>query len=118
MFSAHGVVAEATGEFALGAVDLSGEVVALDVADELAVKVQLVQVAAAVVQVVEVLACGQGQRGEVAQWIVFVVQRALGCGLFDQTVQQEVGEFELLQNSKHYCFGSLTLVQKNFLKIH
>jgi hypothetical protein len=42
----------------------------------------------------------------------------LGCGLFDQTVQQEVGEFELLQNSKHYCFGSLTLVQKNFLKIH
>jgi hypothetical protein len=54
------------------------EVVAFHVADELAVKVQLVQVAAAVVQVVEVLACRQGQRGEVAQWIVFVVQRALG----------------------------------------
>jgi hypothetical protein len=48
------------------------QVVAFHVADEEAVEVQLVQVTAAVVQVIEVLACRQGQRGQVAQWIVVV----------------------------------------------
>ena len=63
------------------------QVVAFHVADEEAVEVQLVQVTAAVVQMIEVLACRQGQRGQVTQWIVFVVQGALGCGLFDQATQ-------------------------------
>jgi hypothetical protein len=49
--AAQGVVAEAAGECALGAQDFAVQVVALDVADELAVEVELVQVAAAVVQV-------------------------------------------------------------------
>jgi hypothetical protein len=44
----------------------------------LAVEVELVQVAAAVVQVIEVLAGGQRQGGEVAQWIVLVDQVRLG----------------------------------------
>ncbi|GAB0063762.1 hypothetical protein IBA8401_47940 [Pseudomonas syringae] len=35
-FAAHAAVAEATGEFALGAVDLAVQVVALHVADQLA----------------------------------------------------------------------------------
>jgi hypothetical protein len=44
----------------------------------LAVEVELVQVAAAVIQVIEVLAGGQRQGGEVAQWIVLVDQVRLG----------------------------------------
>ncbi|MND75924.1 hypothetical protein D3C80_675590 [compost metagenome] len=45
----HGVIAKATGELALGAVDLVVQVIALHVADHLAIQVQLVQVPAAVV---------------------------------------------------------------------
>ena len=70
------------------------QVVALDVADQLAVEVELVQVAAAVVQVIEVLAGGQCQRGQVGQWVVFVGQGALRRGLLDQAAEQVVGEFE------------------------
>ncbi|VVO36425.1 hypothetical protein PS712_05442 [Pseudomonas fluorescens] len=90
----HGVVTEAAGERALGAQHFAVQVVALDVADQLAVEVELVQVAAAVVQVIEVLAGGQRQRGEVAQWIVFVGQGALRRSLLDQSAEQVVGEFE------------------------
>ena len=53
--AAHGVVAEAAGERALGAQDFAVQVVALDVADQMSIEVELVQVAAAVVQVIEVL---------------------------------------------------------------
>jgi len=93
-FTTHGVIAKTTGERALGAQHLAVQVIALHVADELAVEVELVQVAAAVVQVVQVLAGGQGQRGQVAQRIVVVGQSALGCGLLDQATQQVVGKFE------------------------
>ncbi|NAT57021.1 hypothetical protein CU666_00525, partial [Pseudomonas syringae pv. actinidifoliorum] len=72
--AAHAVVAEAAGELALGAVDLAVQIVAFHVADQLAIKIQLVQVTAAVVQVVQVLAGGKGQRGQVAQRIVVVGQ--------------------------------------------
>ncbi len=65
-FAAHGVVAKTTGEFALCTQDFAMQLVALDVADELAVEVELVQVATAVVQVIEVLAGRQHQGGEVA----------------------------------------------------
>ncbi|MNI06896.1 hypothetical protein D3C81_563890 [compost metagenome] len=76
--AAEGVVAEAAGKRALGTQDFTVQAVTLDVADELAVEVELVQMAAAVVQVIKVLAGGQRQRGEVAQWIVFVDQVRLG----------------------------------------
>jgi len=46
----QGVVAETAGERALGAQHFAVQVVALDVTDQLAVEVELVQVAAAVVQ--------------------------------------------------------------------
>ena len=52
----HRIVTEATGEFALGAQHFAVQVIAFHVADEQAIDVQLVQVAAAVVQMVEVLA--------------------------------------------------------------
>jgi len=71
-FTAHGVVAEAAGEFALGAVDLLVQVVALEVADNLAVNIELMQMAAAVVQVVDLTAIGQGQHGRAAQRVVGV----------------------------------------------
>ncbi len=61
----------------MGAVDLAVQVVALDVADQLAIEVQLVQVTAAVIQVVQVLTCGKRQRGQVTEWIVLVGQCAL-----------------------------------------
>ena len=70
------------------------QVVALDVAGRLAVGVELAQVAAAAVQVIEVLAGGQRQGGEVAQWIVFVGQGALSRRLLDQPAEQVVGKFE------------------------
>ena len=92
--SAHCVVAEATRNRALGTQHLAMRVIAFHVADELAVEVELVQVAAAVVQVVQVLAGRQSQRGQVAQWVVVVGQGALGGGLLDQATQQVVGKFE------------------------
>ncbi len=92
--AAHGVVAKTTGELALGAIDLAVQVVAFHVTDQLAVEVQLVQVAAAVVQVIQVLACRQRQCGQVAERIVFVGQGALGRRLFDQAAQEVVFEVE------------------------
>ncbi|WP_455710238.1 hypothetical protein [Pseudomonas amygdali] len=72
------------------------QVVALHIADQLAIQIQLVQVAAAVIQVVQVLAGRKRQRGQVAQWIVLVGQRALGCGLFDEAAQQVVDKLQFL----------------------
>ena len=62
------------------------QVVALHVADQQTVEVELVQVAAAVVQVIQVLASRQGQRSEVTERIVFVGQRALRRLFFYQAV--------------------------------
>ncbi len=103
--AAHAVVAEATGEFALGVVDLAVQVVALHVADQLAIKIQLMQVAAAVIQVVQVLAGGKRQRGQVAQRIVVVGQRALWRGLFDESAQQVVGKFQFLGGDTEFSAG-------------
>ena len=61
------------------------QVIAFHVADEQTVEVELVQVAAAVVQVIEMLASRQCQRGQVAEGIVFVSQRTLRCGFLYQT---------------------------------
>ena len=63
------------------------EAIALHVADQLAIQVQLVQVTAAVIQVVQVLTGGKGQRGQVAEWIVVVGQRALWRRFLCQAAQ-------------------------------
>ncbi|MGG5222526.1 hypothetical protein [Pseudomonas syringae pv. coryli] len=70
------------------------QVVALHVADQLAIEVQLMQVTAAVIQVIQVLAGGKGQCGQVAEWIVVVGQRALWRRLLRQAPQNVVGEFQ------------------------
>ncbi len=91
----HGVVTETTGELALGAVHLAVQVVALHVADDLAVQVQLVQVTATVVQVVDLAPIRQGQRGQVAERVVFITQRTLRCEFLGQAPQQVVGVLQL-----------------------
>ena len=75
---AHGVVAKAAGELALGAIHLAVQVIALHVADHLTIQVQLVQVATAVIQMVDLASVRQGQRGQVAEWVVLVTQCSLG----------------------------------------
>ncbi|WP_444547611.1 hypothetical protein [Pseudomonas syringae] len=70
------------------------QVVALHVADQLAIEVQLMQVTAAVVQVIQVLAGGKGQCGQVAERIVVVGQRALGRRFLCQAAQNVVSEFQ------------------------
>lgn len=61
----HGVITEATGELALRAIDLAMQVIALDVADDLPIQVDLVQVSTAVVQVIDLAPIRQGQCGQV-----------------------------------------------------
>ncbi|KPW07452.1 hypothetical protein ALO42_200000 [Pseudomonas syringae pv. atrofaciens] len=101
----HAVVAEATGEFALGAVDLAVQVVALHVADQLAIEIELMQMTAAVIQVVQMLTCRKGQRGQVAEWIVVVGQCALRRGLFDEAAEQVVGEVDLFSGDAQFSAG-------------
>ena len=57
---------------------------------------------AAVVQVVQVLTGGQGQRGQVAERIVLVGQCALGCGLFDEAAEQVVSEVDLFSGDAKF----------------
>ncbi|BCS47142.1 hypothetical protein ALP77_200051 [Pseudomonas amygdali pv. tabaci] len=71
------------------------QVVALHIADQLAIQVQLVQVTAAVIQVVQVLAGRKGQCGQVAERVVLVGQRALRLSFFDEAAEQVVGEVDL-----------------------
>ena len=92
----HGVITEAAGELALGPVHLTVQVIALHVTDDLAIQVQLVQVAAAVVQVIDLTPIRQGQRGQVAEWVVLVAERAVRGDFFGQTAEQIVGVFQLL----------------------
>ncbi|RMW11249.1 hypothetical protein ALO98_200215 [Pseudomonas syringae pv. tagetis] len=63
------------------------------------------QVAAAVIQVVQMLAGRQGQRGQVAQWVVVAGQRALGCGLCGQSPQQVVGKFQFFGGDAQFSAG-------------
>ncbi|SOQ04598.1 hypothetical protein CFBP2118_05065 [Pseudomonas syringae pv. syringae] len=63
------------------------------------------QVAAAVIQVVQMLAGGQGQRGQVAKRIVLVGQRALRRGFFDEAAEQVVGEVDLLSGDAQFSAG-------------
>ncbi len=90
------VIAKVTGELALGAVDLPVQVVALHVADYLTIQVQLVQVPAAVIQVIDLAPVRQGQRGQVAERIVLVAQGAIGRDFLGQPTQQIVAVLQLL----------------------
>ncbi|KWV80996.1 hypothetical protein PFLL34_02037 [Pseudomonas fluorescens] len=72
------------------------QAVAFEVADDAPVEVDLVQVAAAVVQAVEPTAVGQLRLDQVAELIVVVVQAA-GGALFDkQLAARVVGEGQCL----------------------
>lgn len=51
------------------------------------------RMAAAVVQVIEVLARREHQRGQVIERILFVGQRAMWRSFFDDTAQQVIGKF-------------------------
>ena len=86
------VVTKATAEEALAAQHFTVQVVAFDVADQLAVEVDLVQVPAAVIQVVEGAAIRQGQGAEVVERVIVVTQGALRPGFFDQAAQPIVAE--------------------------
>ncbi|WP_410524760.1 hypothetical protein [Pseudomonas sp. B20] len=78
------------------------QVVALHVADQLAIEVQLMQVTAAVIQMVQVLAGGKGQRGQVAEWIVVVGQRALRRRFLRQAAQNVVGKFQFFSRDTEF----------------
>ena len=67
-------------EFALGTLYFAMQVVTFDVADEVAVDVDLVQMAGAVIQVVDGAPIRQGGGDAVAQWVVLVAKGALGGG--------------------------------------
>ena len=71
------------------------QIVALHVADQHSVEIELMQVATAVIQMIEVLATRQGQRGQVAERIVFVSQATLRRSFLDQAALYVVGKFQL-----------------------
>ncbi|MNG08818.1 hypothetical protein D3C84_922030 [compost metagenome] len=116
--ASHHVIAEATGELALGAVHLAVQVVALHVADYLAVQVQLVQVAAAVIQMVDLASIRQGQRGQVAKRVVLVAQGSIGSDFLSQPAQQVVGVFQLLFGYTQLLAGHVKSRLKHSNKLH
>ncbi|MNC43804.1 hypothetical protein D3C75_926810 [compost metagenome] len=74
------------------------QVIALHVADHLAVQVQLVQVPA-VVQVVDLAAIRQGQCGQVAERVVFIVQRAARAQQVIAVTELFIGDAQLFASS-------------------
>ena len=79
------VVFETAGEFTLCAEDFAVQFVAFDVGDDFVVEADLVQVAAAVIQVVDLSAVGQDGGGTVAVEVVVVAD-----GFGDGQVQHVV----------------------------
>jgi len=68
----------------------------LEIADDPAVEVDLVQVPAAVVQVVEFALVGQDQRLQVAQLVIAILQQASAVGIAEKLPGGVVGVVELL----------------------
>ncbi|WP_444851838.1 hypothetical protein [Pseudomonas putida] len=68
----------------------------LEITDDPAVEVDLVQVPAAVVQVVEFALVGQDQRLQVAPLVIAVLQQARAVGFAEQLPVGVVGVVELL----------------------
>ncbi|MNF86212.1 hypothetical protein D3C84_686420 [compost metagenome] len=77
--AAAAVVFAAGADLPLGAQHFAVQAVAFEVADDLAVEVDLVQVAAAVVQAVDPAAIGQLGLDQVAEFVVVVLQAAGGA---------------------------------------
>jgi len=72
------------------------QAVAFEVADDVAVEVELVQVAAAVVQAIEPATVGQLRLDQVAEFVVVVVQVARRAMFGKQLAESVVGEVERL----------------------
>ena len=94
----HGVVVVQATDAALCPLDFSVQFVALDVADDFAVQADLVQVSAAVVQVIDMAAVGQDGADTVAQRVVLVAYggalAVVDGGFADKAVEFVVGEFD------------------------
>ena len=94
----HGVVVVQAADAALCPLDFAVQFVALDVADDFAVQADLVQVSAAVVQVIDMAAVGQDGADAVAQRVVLVAYggalSVVDGGFADKAVEFVVGEFD------------------------
>ena len=94
----HGVVVVQAADAALRPLDFAVQFVALDVADDFAVEADLVQVSAAVVQVIDMAAVGKDGAGAVAQRVVSVAYggalAVVDGGFADEAVEFVVGEFD------------------------
>jgi len=96
--TAHGVVVVQAADAALRPLDFAVQFVAFDVADDFAVEADLVQVSAAVVQVIDMAAVGQDGADAVAQRVVLVAYggalAVVDGGFADESVEFVVGEFD------------------------
>ena len=94
----HGVVVVQAADAALRPLDFAVQFVAFDVGDDFAVEADLVQVSAAVVQVIDMAAVGQDGTDAVAQRVVSVAYggalAVVDGGFADEAVESIVGEFD------------------------
>ena len=94
----HGVVVVQAADAALRPLDFAVQFVAFDVADDFAVEADLVQVSAAVVEVIDMAAVGQDGADAVAQRVVSVAYggalAVVDGGFADEAVESVVGEFD------------------------
>ena len=94
----HGVVVIQAADAALRPLDFAVQFVAFDVGYDFAVKADLVQVSAAVVQVIDMAAVGQDGADAVAQRVVSVAYggalAVVDGGFADESVEFVVGEFD------------------------
>ena len=94
----HGVVVIQAADAALRPLDFAVQFVAFDVGYDFAVKADLVQVSAAVVQVINLAAVGQDGADTVAQRVVLVAYggalSVVDGGFADKAVEFVIGEFD------------------------
>ena len=94
----HGVVVVQAADAALCPLDFAVQFVAFYVADDFAVEADLVQVSAAVVQVIDMAAVGQDGADAVAQRVVSIAYggalAVVDGGFADKAVEFVVGEFD------------------------
>ena len=94
----HGVVVVQAADAALCPLDFSVQFVAFNVADDFAVEADLVQMSAAVVEVIDMAAVGQDGADAVAQRVIPVAYggtlAVVDGGLADKAVEFVVGEFD------------------------
>ncbi|VVN45638.1 hypothetical protein PS676_05713 [Pseudomonas fluorescens] len=76
----------------MGAQHFAVQAVAFEVADDLAVEIDLVQVAAAVIQAIDPAAVGQLGLDQVAEFVIVILQAASRALFFEQLAEGVVGE--------------------------